>query len=48
MATVQQIASILFDVVEDVGVAEMLARRIVGLEDEPTKETRVMTVAEKR
>jgi len=48
MATVEQIALILFDVVEDVGVAEMLARRIVGLEDEPTKETRVMTVAEKR
>jgi hypothetical protein len=48
MATVQQIALILFDVVEDVGVAEMLARRIVGLDDEPTKETRVMTVAEKR
>jgi hypothetical protein len=48
MATVEQIASILFDVVEDVGVAEMLARRIVGLDDEPTKETRVMTVAEKR
>ena len=48
MATVEQIASILFDVTEDVGVAEMLARRIVGLDDEPTKETRVMTVAEKR
>jgi hypothetical protein len=48
MATVEQIASLLFDVVEDVGVAEMLARRIVGLDDEPTKETRVMTVAEKR
>ncbi len=48
MATVEQIALILFDVVEDVGVAEMLARRIVGLDDEPTKETRVMTVAEKR
>ena len=48
MATVEQIALLLFDVVEDVGVAEMLARRIVGLDDEPTKETRVMTVAEKR
>ena len=48
MATVEEIALILFDVVEDVGVAEMLARRIVGLDDEPTKETRVMTVAEKR
>jgi hypothetical protein len=48
MATVEQIASLLFDVVEDVGVAEMLARRIVGLDDEPTKETRVMTVAETR
>jgi|688.fasta_scaffold24257_6 hypothetical protein len=48
MATVEQIASILFDVVEDVGVAEMLARRIVGLEDEPTKETRVLKAAETR
>jgi hypothetical protein len=48
MATVEEIALLLFDVVEDVGVAEMLARRIVGLDDEPTKETRVITVAEKR
>lgn len=48
MATVQQIALILFDVVEDVGVAEMLALRIVGLKDEPTKETRVVKAAETR
>jgi len=45
---VAQIALLLFDVTEDVGVAEILASRIVGLDDEPTKETRVMTVAEKR
>jgi hypothetical protein len=48
MLSVAQIATLLFDYTDDVGVAEMLARRIVGLEDEPTKETRVMTVAEKR
>ena len=48
MLSVAQIAILLFDYTDDVGVAEMLARRIVGLEDEPTKETRVLTVAEKR
>ncbi len=48
MATVEQIASLLFDVVEDVGVAEMLARRIVALDGEPTKETRVLKAAETR
>ena len=48
MATVEQIALILFDVVEDVGVADALARRIVGLDDEPTKETRVLKAAETR
>jgi hypothetical protein len=48
MATVEQIASLLFDVVEDVGVADDLARRIVGLDDEPTKETRVLKAAETR
>ena len=48
MATVEEIASLLFDVVEDVGVAETLARRIVGLDDEPTKETRVLKAAETR
>jgi bacterioferritin (cytochrome b1) len=48
MATVEEIALLLFDVVEDVGVADDLARRIVALDGEPTKETRVITVAEKR
>jgi ABC-type nitrate/sulfonate/bicarbonate transport system ATPase subunit len=48
MATVEQIANLLFDLTHDVGVAEKLARQIVALDDEPTKETRVLTVAEKR
>jgi ABC-type nitrate/sulfonate/bicarbonate transport system ATPase subunit len=48
MATVEEIANLLFDLTHDVGVAEKLARQIVALDDEPTKETRVMTVAEKR
>jgi ABC-type nitrate/sulfonate/bicarbonate transport system ATPase subunit len=48
MATVEEIANLLFDLTHDVGVAEKLARQIVALDDEPTKETRVLTVAEKR
>jgi len=48
MATVEQIASLLFDVVEDVGVADDLARRIVALDGERTKETRVLKAAETR
>lgn len=48
MATVEEIALLLFDVVEDVGVADDLARRIVALDDEPTKETRVLKAAETR
>jgi ABC-type nitrate/sulfonate/bicarbonate transport system ATPase subunit len=48
MATVEEIANLLFDLTHDVGVAEKLARQIVALNDEPTKETRVLTVAEKR
>ena len=48
MLTVAQIAILLFDYTDDVGVAEKLARQIVGLEDEPTKETRVMKAAETR
>jgi hypothetical protein len=48
MATVEEIALLLFDVVEDVGVADDLARRIVALDGEPTKETRVLKAAETR
>ena len=48
MATVEQIANLLFDFTDDVGVAEELARQIVELDEEPTKETRVIAVAEKR
>lgn len=48
MATVEEIALLLFDVVEDIGVADDLARRIVALDDEPTKETRVLKAAETR
>jgi hypothetical protein len=48
MATVEEIALLLFDVVEDVGVADDLARRIVALDGERTKETRVLKAAETR
>jgi hypothetical protein len=48
MSTVEQIANLLFNFTDDVGVAEELARQIVELDDEPTKETRVLRAAETR
>jgi hypothetical protein len=48
MATVEQIANLLFDLTDDVGVAEEFARQIVALDEEPTKETRVLRAAETR
>lgn len=48
MASVEQIANLLFDLTDDVGVAEELARQIVALDDERTKETRVLRAAETR
>jgi hypothetical protein len=45
MPTVEQVAKL---IAEFEGDPEGLARAIVALDEEPTKETRVLTVAEKR
>jgi hypothetical protein len=48
MPTVEQITELLTEFAGDPEVAEELAREIVALDEEPAKETRVITVAEKR
>jgi hypothetical protein len=48
MPTVEQITALLTEFAGDREVAEELAREIVALDDEPTKETRVIKAAEKR
>lgn len=48
MASVREVAELLLELAGDPSIAEELARAIVALDDEATKETRVMKAAETR